>query len=69
MRYVPRSVLVDLEPGTMDAVRSGPIGSLFKPDNFAFGEITNGVGRGEGGTEFICTRLVMMLLMLFDTYF
>ena len=23
-KYVPRAVLVDLEPGTMDSVRSGP---------------------------------------------
>ncbi|CAH2064648.1 unnamed protein product, partial [Iphiclides podalirius] len=36
-RYVPRAVLVDLEPGTMDAVRSGPYGGLFRPDNFVFG--------------------------------
>ncbi|KAF0311871.1 Tubulin beta-1 chain [Amphibalanus amphitrite] len=40
VRYVPRAVLVDLEPGTMDAIRAGPIGELFKPDNFAFGEAT-----------------------------
>nr|AIL82370.1 beta-tubulin 1 [Dientamoeba fragilis] len=33
-RYVPRAVLVDLEPGTMDAVRSGTFGNLFRPDNF-----------------------------------
>ena len=25
-KYVPRAVLVDLEPGTMDSVRSGPFG-------------------------------------------
>ncbi|GMI60259.1 hypothetical protein ScalyP_jg2521 [Parmales sp. scaly parma] len=37
-RYVPRSVLMDLEPGTMDAVRSGPFGQLFRPDNFVFGQ-------------------------------
>ncbi|RAL10871.1 tubulin beta chain [Aspergillus homomorphus CBS 101889] len=37
-KYVPRAVLVDLEPGTMDAIRSGPIGSLFRPDNFIFGQ-------------------------------
>ncbi|KAJ5247201.1 Tubulin [Penicillium chermesinum] len=37
-RYVPRSVLVDLEPGTMDAVRAGPFGKLFRPDNFVFGQ-------------------------------
>ncbi|GLH06767.1 Tubulin beta chain [Gryllus bimaculatus] len=36
--YVPRAVLVDLEPGTMDAVRTGPIGRLFRPDNFVFGQ-------------------------------
>ena len=37
-KYVPRAVLIDLEPGTMDAVRSGPLGSLFRPDNFVFGQ-------------------------------
>jgi len=31
-------VLVDLEPGTMDAVRAGPFGQLFRPDNFVFGQ-------------------------------
>ncbi|KAI4569491.1 hypothetical protein MJT46_006785 [Ovis ammon polii x Ovis aries] len=34
--YVPRAVLVDLEPGTMDSVRSGPFGQIFRPDNFVF---------------------------------
>ena len=24
----------DLEPGTMDSVRAGPFGQLFRPDNF-----------------------------------
>jgi hypothetical protein len=33
-----RSILVDLEPGTMDSVRSGPYGSIFRPDNFVFGQ-------------------------------
>ncbi|CAH0698281.1 unnamed protein product [Spodoptera exigua] len=37
-KYVPRAVLVDLEPGTMDSVRSGPYGQLFRPDNFVFGQ-------------------------------
>ena len=37
-KYVPRAVLVDLEPGTMDSVRSGPYGTLFRPDNFVFGQ-------------------------------
>jgi len=37
-KFVPRAVLVDLEPGTMDAVRAGPFGQLFRPDNFVFGQ-------------------------------
>jgi tubulin beta len=37
-KYVPRAVLVDLEPGTMDSVRAGPYGQLFRPDNFVFGQ-------------------------------
>ena len=38
-KYVPRAILVDLEPGTMDAVRSGPYGGIFRPDNFVFGQV------------------------------
>jgi tubulin beta len=37
-KYVPRAILVDLEPGTMDSVRSGPFGQLFRPDNYVFGQ-------------------------------
>jgi len=37
-KYVPRAILVDLEPGVLDCVRSGPFGSLFRPDNFVFGQ-------------------------------
>lgn len=36
-KYVPRAILVDLEPGTMDSVRAGPFGQIFRPDNFVFG--------------------------------
>ncbi|XP_021573965.1 tubulin beta-2B chain isoform X8 [Carlito syrichta] len=41
-KYVPRAILVDLEPGTMDSVRSGPFGQIFRPDNFVFGECLAG---------------------------
>ncbi|KYO35489.1 hypothetical protein Y1Q_0008055 [Alligator mississippiensis] len=37
-KFVPRAILVDLEPGTMDSVRSGPFGQIFRPDNFVFGQ-------------------------------
>ncbi|KAK9700798.1 Tubulin beta chain (Beta tubulin) [Basidiobolus ranarum] len=41
-KYVPRAVLIDLEPGTMDTTRSSGIGALFRPDNFIYGQ--NGAG-------------------------
>nr|ABB72135.1 beta tubulin [Enterocytozoon bieneusi]ABB72136.1 beta tubulin [Enterocytozoon bieneusi] len=37
-KYVPRAVLVDLEPGTMEAIRNHPMGNIFRPDNFIFGQ-------------------------------
>jgi tubulin beta len=37
-RYVPRAILMDLEPETMDSVRAGPFGLLFRPDNFITGQ-------------------------------
>ena len=41
-RYTPRAVLVDLEPGTLDAIRSDhtahPYGKLFRPDHFVCGK-------------------------------
>jgi len=37
-RYVPRAVLTDLEPGTMDSIRGGKYGKLFRPDNFVHGQ-------------------------------
>jgi len=36
-RYVPRACVIDLEPGTVDVIKSSSIGNLFKPDNFVFG--------------------------------
>ncbi|KAL8141639.1 hypothetical protein V2J09_014671 [Rumex salicifolius] len=41
-RYVPRAVLVDLEPGTMESLRTGPYGRIFRPDNFVHAQ--NGAG-------------------------
>ena len=35
---MPRAILMDLEPGTMDSVRSGQFGQIFRPDNFIFGQ-------------------------------
>jgi len=41
-KHVPRAVLVDLEPGTMDVIKASDIGQIFKPDLMVFGN--NGAG-------------------------
>jgi len=41
-RYVPRAILVDLEPGTMDNTKASTYGGIFKPGNFVFAQ--NGAG-------------------------
>lgn len=41
-KYVPRSVNVDLEPGTIDAVKNSNLGELFRPDNYVFGQSSAG---------------------------
>jgi len=47
-KYVPRSIMVDLEPGTMDAIRDGPYGKLFHPNNFVFGQAGAGNNWAKG---------------------
>lgn len=42
-KYVPRALLIDLEPGTMDSIRGSRIGELFRPDNFIHGKGINQV--------------------------
>jgi len=37
-KYVPRAILVDLEPGVMDTIKAGPFGALFTPDNMVFAQ-------------------------------
>lgn len=60
-KYVPRAVLLDLEPGTMDSVRSGVFGTLFRPDNFIFGQSGAGNNWAKGhyteGAELVDTVL------------
>eukprot|EP00028_Trichosphaerium_sp_Am-I-7-wt_P000160 CAMPEP_0168528496 /NCGR_PEP_ID=MMETSP0405-20121227/13290_1 /TAXON_ID=498012 /ORGANISM="Trichosphaerium sp, Strain Am-I-7 wt" /LENGTH=390 /DNA_ID=CAMNT_0008551925 /DNA_START=124 /DNA_END=1293 /DNA_ORIENTATION=- len=41
-RYVPRSILVDLEHSTFDQIKNGPCGRLYDPNNFVTS--VNGVG-------------------------
>merc|ERR1711936_698203 len=67
-KYVPRAILLDLEPGTMDSVRAGPYGPIFRPDNFVFGQsgagnnwakghYTEGGGTGSGMGTLLISKI------------
>jgi len=47
-KYVPRAILVDLEPGTMDSIKAGPFGALFRPDNLVFAQNSAGNNWAKG---------------------
>ncbi|KAJ0165579.1 Tubulin gamma chain [Colletotrichum tanaceti] len=41
-RYIPRAILVDLEPRVIQGIQSGPYKNIYNPENFYVGK--NGVG-------------------------
>jgi len=47
-RWVPRTILTDLEAGAVDCVRASPVGGLFRPDNFVFGQSSAGNNWAKG---------------------
>ncbi|KAJ1076751.1 hypothetical protein K5549_010069 [Capra hircus] len=63
-KYVPRAVLVDLEPGTMDSIRSSRVGALFQPDSFVHGNSGAGNNWAKGfyteGAELVDSVLDVM---------
>lgn len=76
---MPRSILVDLEPGTMDSVRSSKIGPLFRPDNFIHGMysmlLANQPSKPTNGPNLPLplfknkTKTLLLLMWLFFLYF
>ncbi|XP_077557728.1 tubulin beta chain-like isoform X2 [Haemaphysalis longicornis] len=62
-RYVLRSILVDVEPGAMNAVRGGPVGRLFGLNNCVFGHSGAGHNLAKGhyteGAELVDSVLVV----------
>ncbi|KAM7537679.1 hypothetical protein Aperf_G00000064783 [Anoplocephala perfoliata] len=60
-RFVPRCVLIDLDPSTGDIVRGSPFGHLFRPENYVSGRAGSGnnwaKGRYTDGLELLDTCL------------
>ena len=70
-KYVPRAILLDLEPGTMDSVRAGPYGGIFRPDNYVFGQSGAGNNWAKGhyteGIKF-CLVTVFPFIIFIEEY-
>ncbi len=56
-QFIPRACFIDLEPGTMDVIKSSPLAPLYKPNNFCFGQCGAGnnwaKGQYSNGAEII----------------
>ncbi|XP_054003017.1 tubulin beta chain-like isoform X2 [Hylaeus anthracinus] len=65
-KFVPRSVMVDLDSGSLNSLISGPFGRLFKPDNFVCGRAGAGNNWAKGyyteGAELADTALDLIRL-------
>ncbi|CAL5354292.1 unnamed protein product [Camellia sinensis] len=64
---------MDLEPGTMNNIRSGPFGQIFLPDNFVFGQSGAGNNWAKGhyteGADLIDSVLDVVLGVSFPQGF
>ena len=47
-RNVPRAILIDLEPTTLDSIRAGPFGQLYKSENSVAGNSGTGSNWAKG---------------------
>ncbi|CAL9782315.1 unnamed protein product [Musa acuminata subsp. burmannicoides] len=60
-RYIPHAVLMDLKPSTIDTVRSGLFGQIFRLDSFVFRQSGTGNNWAKGyfaeGAELIDSML------------
>jgi len=46
--WIPRGIMVDLEPGTMDVIKAHSMGKMFRPDNMVFGQTGAGNNWAKG---------------------
>ena len=42
MRFTPRAVLIDSDPGMIDIIKASSMRALFKPNNYCFGTTGDG---------------------------
>ena len=60
--YIPRALLIDLEPGVIHNIRTGPYANLYNPENFFVAKEGGGAGNNteigaNGGSGIVILRL------------
>jgi len=60
-KYVPRAILCDLEPSTIDCIRASCYGQIFRPDNFVFGTMGAGNNWAKGRQKKKCKLLRLFI--------
>ena len=50
--YIPRALLIDLEPGVINNIRKGPYANLYNPENFFVAKEGGGAGNNWAAGKF-----------------
>ena len=51
--YIPRALLIDLEPRVINSIQNGPYSQLYNPENFYISKHGGGAGNNWGKGNFI----------------
>jgi tubulin gamma len=64
-RYIPRAILIDLEPRVLNGIQTGPYKNIYNPENFYVGKdgmgAANNWGDGYESGEAVCEDIMEMI--------
>ncbi|PFH56336.1 hypothetical protein XA68_16710 [Ophiocordyceps unilateralis] len=64
-RYIPRAILIDLEPRVINGIQTGPYRNIYNPENFYVGKngmgAANNWGDGYQSGEAVCEDIMEMI--------
>ncbi|KEY73742.1 hypothetical protein S7711_06318 [Stachybotrys chartarum IBT 7711] len=64
-RYIPRAILLDLEPRVLNSIQTGPYKNIYNPENFYVGKdgmgAANNWGDGYQSGETVCEDIMEMI--------
>ena len=64
-RYIPRAILIDLEPRVINGIQTGPYKNIYNPENFYVGKdgvgAANNWGDGYQTGETVCEDIMEMI--------